>query len=66
MQKFVVGIEEVILKKFETFAENEDEAEKLTIRKYFGGIKPLSQEITCRNSAILEPEEGDWNEFYED
>lgn len=46
MEKFVVGIEEVILKKFETFAENKYEAEELAIRKYFGGIKPLSQEIT--------------------
>ena len=64
MEKFIVGIEEIVLKKFEITAEDEYEAEEMTIKNYFKGAKPISQEITSRNAAVLEPEEGDWNQFY--
>lgn len=64
MEKFIVGIEEIVLKKFEVVAEDEGEAEEMAIKNYFKGAEPISQEITGRNSAVLEPEEGDWNQFY--
>lgn len=65
-RKFVIAIEEVIVKEFEIIADTAEKTMEIAQEKYKKGIFVLSPgEVQVRQMAIVKPEKEvtEWREF---
>ena len=66
MKKYIVAIEEVLVKEFEVSAETREAAMRIAAEKYKNEIFVLTPgEVQSKRMAILEPMDGttEWCEF---
>ena len=65
-KKFILAIEELVIKEFSVYANNVDEALELAKQKYKSGEFVLEPgEVTYKQMAITKPEDDatEWVEF---
>ena len=63
-KKFVVAIEETVVKEFEVYAKNEDEALEMAEKKYISGEFVLEPgEVQFKQMALISPIASEWVEF---
>lgn len=64
MKKYVLAIEELIVKSFEVEAKSSEEAMEIAIKKYKNGEFVLDNvDVSYRQIALEEPISTDWVEF---